>query len=530
MALPQDRYVKIISSNVGTPDVGERELGGLIFTQGKGWIYKTDRNGRYSTTGTIQPMEYDKLVVCHSIDQVGKYFDVNSAEYAQAQRYFSYISPSATAAESLSFARVRVIKSDDEGKADAKDLIYKATGDKTVTPVCSWAETTDTSEESSDEETSPISVNDATFLAKVRNVTGEHKFVYENGVWRKENRRVDLTNFGITLADGELENLISGDTITITVSLAYAWFDENDAEVTEAKITIEAPASALSRVNENTNNFGAFTFVDKDYTCKQVKAVATNNEGYNYKYLFCVGAFADGSQKAGDNVLLSDVTAESLADYIGAANGTCLTECYSIASEVMPMAIFGATDYGMQDSATFYMFKQFSGETPTVSDELRADELDDLNVNYYGLVQVNGQYKSFYQRGKNLDGENTAVYCNEVWLKSRISTELMNMFLSFERIPANDDGEAMVLTAINGVANEGVVNGCIEIGKKLSEAQKRKVYQLTKSNDAWFTVQQQGFVTSVRIEQNGTEYIAKYRLIYSKGDAICKVEGSDILL
>lgn len=518
MALPQDRYVKIISSNVGTPDVGERELGGLIFTQGKGWIYKTDRNGRYSTTGTIQPMEYDKLVVCHSIDQVGKYFDVNSDEYAQAQRYFSYISPSATAAESLSFARVRVVKATEEGTEDAKDLIYKAADSKTVEA------------DGSCDASKPTSVAEDTFLEKVRNVTGEHKFVYENGVWRKENRRVNLNDFGITLDTTQSGNLISGDTITVTVSLTYAWYDETDTKVEEEAIAIEEPASALSRVNENTNNFGAFTFVDKDYTCKQVKAVATNNEGYNYKYLFCVGAFADGSQKAGDNVLLSDVTAESLADYIGAANGTCLTECFSIASEVMPMAIFGATDYGMQDSATFYMFKQFSGETATVSDELRADELDDLNVNYYGLVQVNGQYKSFYQRGKNLDGENTAVYCNEVWLKSRISTELMNMFLSFERIPANEDGEAMVLTTINGVANEGVVNGCIEIGKKLSEAQKRKVYQLTKSNDAWFTVQQQGFVTSVRIEQNGTEYIAKYRLIYSKGDAICKVEGSDILL
>ena len=79
-------------------------------------------------------------------------------------------------------------------------------------------------------------------------------------------------------------------------------------------------------------------------------------------------------------------------------------------------------------------------------------------------------------------------------------------------------------------AAQGIQNGVIELGKTLTNAQKTKIFQLTGDSEAWFTVQESGYTISVEIRQDGSEYKAYYKLIYSKGDAICYVEGSDILI
>lgn len=448
MALPQDRYVKIISTNAGDPAITNRDLGALLFTKGAdGW---KESAGAFET---------GKMVVTHSLDQVAKYWKSDSKEYKFAARYFGYVSPSATSPVTLSFTK--------------------------------WGEDS------------------------------------------------------------------------------------------------EKPVEAFNRVNDATNNFGSFAFAESDITLAQVKDVAMANVGYNYRYLYSVSAGTEDkeTEPAGTDSL-SAVSAKQLAAFLGEMNGTCCTQGETIkapaafdiskaykkgdrvshtetsttkyytakediaagtwdaskwteftpffdaplTAAAMPMAIFGATNYDGVNTATYFMFKQFDGEAATVEDSATADELDNLNCNYNGLVQVNGQRRAFYQRGRNLDGENTAVYCNEIWLKARISTDIMNLFLGTERIPANEDGELMLYGVISSAAAQGIQNGVIERGKTLTNAQKTKIFQLTGDSEAWFTVQESGYTISVEIRQEGGEYKAYYKLIYSKGDAICYVEGSDILI
>lgn len=299
----------------------------------------------------------------------------------------------------------------------------------------------------------------------------------------------------------------------------------------------EKPVEAFNRINDATNNFGSFAFAESDITLAQVKDVAMANVGYNYRYLYSVSAGTkDKATTEVETDALSAVSAKQVAHFLGSVNGTCCTqgeesaESIALTAAAMPMAIFGATNYDGVNTATYFMFKQFDGEAATVEDSATADELDNLNCNYNGLVQVNGQRRAFYQRGRNLDGENTAVYCNEIWLKARISTDIMNLFLGTERIPANEDGELMLYGVISSAAAQGIQNGVIELGKTLTNAQKTKIFQLTGDSEAWFTVQESGYTISVEIRQDGSEYKAYYKLIYSKGDAICYVEGSDILI
>lgn len=449
MALPQDRYVKITSTNAGDPEITDRDLGALLFTKG------TD-TGAWIGDGSF---ETGMMLVTHSLSQVAKYWSSDSKEYKFAARYFGYVSPSATSAATLSFTK--------------------------------WGNNSET------------------------------------------------------------------------------------------------PVQALNRINDATNNFGSFAFAENDITLTQVKDLAEANKTYNYRYLYSVSAGkTDKSGSPAGTDKLSAVSAKQVAQFVGSMNGTCctmgmvesvsvhdatkkyskgdivqktessVTKYYRCKADIeahawaagewteipdsfttapltaaaMPMAIFGAVDYNGVNTATYFMFKQFDGEAATVEDTTTADALDALNCNYNGLVQINGQRKAFYQRGRNLDGENTAVYCNEIWLKARISTDIMNLFLGMERIPANEDGELMLYGTIASAANQAVQNGTIELGKTLSNAQKTKIYQLTGDSEAWFTVQESGYTISVVIKQDGGEYKAYYKLVYSKGDSICYVEGSDVLI
>ena len=322
----------------------------------------------------------------------------------------------------------------------------------------------------------------------------------------------------------------------------------------------EAPVKALERVNKGSNNFGSFCFLQGgDYTCKQMADVVKANHGYNYKYLFSLAFpkndFEDSDSsidddQAGDDTLIKNCTATQFQKYLAGDAEKPTSDGYvlSLGNEtddddksidfniaaMMPMSIFSSTDYNRPNTATFFMFKQFDTQIATVNDEQDANYYDRHCVNYVGLVQVNGRRRAFYQRGVNGNGESTAVYCNEVWLKSRIATDIIELMLSVERIPANEDGELIIRNLICSDAEFAITNGVIERNKTLTESQKRKVYNLTKDNEAYRQIEQAGYYLEVSIEKgteyNTDEYKAIYRLIYAKGDAICAVEGTHLLV
>ena len=136
------------------------------------------------------------------------------------------------------------------------------------------------------------------------------------------------------------------------------------------------------------------------------------------------------------------------------------------------------------------------------------------------------------------DGTDAAVYCNEIWLKDAMATEILNLEIALNKIPANDDGLGMIEAVLQGVIgealNDGTGNGTISAGKALTNTQKAYITQITGDSTAWQTVQLNGYVLTVKLTQsvvNGaTKYIADYTLIYSKGDSIRKVEGRHILI
>ena len=522
MALSQDRYISIKSTNVGDSAVQQRELGGLAFTLGKGWK-KTD-----------EPWDDGMKVIIYGATQARNYFVDGSAEIEEADRYFSYISPSGTAPSSLTYVKMSVKAAEGDGGYAVVASFSKMTSSKIK----------------------EVSVTESDFLTKIgkpKNAT--YSFEYQNTSWTYGGNNINLSDYGITVTcDPTSGTPASGDVIKVVVSnqlvwkksdSTEGWYKIDDASTQVSSPIVETPNEALHRVNADSNNFGSYNFIDLDqFTCGQFKDVAISNCGFNYKYHFCVACVDGQTTDAGDDVKMDKVSTASFKVYLKAKagevdeefvsddgiKGTAVINGCDVFSATMPMAIFASTDYNGVNTSTNFIFKQFSGETPTVTSDDVADQFDKANINYYGLVQVNGQRKSFFQTGVNSDGESMAVYCNEIWLKSVISTAIMNLFLTTEKIPANADGELMIYGILMSAAEQGVRNGMILRGKRLTDEQKVKVYQLTGNSEAWFTVQDTGYVGSVEIRQKDKKYIAYYKLIYSKGDAICKVEGSDILI
>ena len=423
MAIPQDEYIHIVSSDVGDATLTERELGGLVFT--------TTANLLTEETWD----EYSTLVFYRDAD-VSAAFGSLSREAAFARDYFGYISPSATTPRKITFCRI-----------------------------------------------------------------------------------LDSAN----------------------------------------------PADVVEHIDQEDANFGSFMFLQSEiYTMDQIKSAIQKCKELNYKYQFAISVqkTVDGSDTTLDvdapgagSSKLSEVTAKDLfaylkgdADYVDYGEGTFMivstrpdvpaggttVESNASMDAFMPMALFASTDYTAANGTKNFMYKLFDGVTTAVDNLTDKKFYDNANINYYGLAQNYGQRRMFLQTGVNLDGGDAACFCNEIWLKSHISTQLFALMLDQEKIETGADGITLVYNTICDCVNLGKVNGTVEIQKELTDEQKRKIFRLTNDANAWQTIFQSGYWLKVEIKPktigNRTEYWAYYNLVYSKGDSVRKVEGKDFLV
>lgn len=294
--------------------------------------------------------------------------------------------------------------------------------------------------------------------------------------------------------------------------------------------TLETPLQAFTRVDNLTNDFGSFTFIDPSgtnadpFSAASLAAVAEANAGLDFKYLFCQGFTSDDARKA-------TFIGTGTGSLKGIA-GTHMVQGYDKYAAAMPMAITASVNYNRQGAATCMMYKQFANETATVTGDSDADTLDAARVNYYGQTQTNGTKLSFYQRGFNADGTDTMVYFNEIWLKSTIATAFFNLATSVNKIPADDNGRNMVYSIVTNAVNRAFNNGTIILKQSLTVAQESMILTLSGNDeDAPTQVLTNGYWLDVVIQTtDSVEYKAVYTLIYSKGDSIRKVEGYNLLV
>jgi len=174
-----------------------------------------------------------------------------------------------------------------------------------------------------------------------------------------------------------------------------------------------------------------------------------------------------------------------------------------------------------------------------VQDDPTATTLDNARVNYYGRTQTAGQFLDFFQRGVMMglatDPVDMNTYANEMWFKDAAGAAIMSLLLSMARVSANSTGRGQLLAVLQSVIETATFNGTISLGKPLNVTQKLYITNLTGDAEAWQQVYRLGYwidcvMQSYVTQDSRTEWKAVYTLIYSKDDAIRKVEGSHVLI
>lgn len=496
------RYVDIVSGVGGGAAVRLRDL-----------ILRLFSNSTRVPAGTVVTME--------NAADVGAYFGTTSPEYLRAVFYFGFISKLITAPKKISFARWADVA--------AAARIYGSSAARlvsTFTPITTGSFKLTLGAFTSD--VTGLNFSGATTLSNVASIiqTAIQAIVAGGANW---------TGATVTYnATAQRFELVGGVTGAAAVAVADAasgvaikgligW---DSAAVFSPGVNAEEPLAAFIASAEGDDNFGSFAFV-QTLTQAQIAAVALQNDTYNVKFMYTVPALA------------ADVV--SLYGALSGLSGVAVTlaPLSTEYPELLSSAILASTDYERRNSVQNYMFQQAT-LTPSVTTNADADTMDSNRTNYYGRTQTAGQFLDFYQRGIMMglatDPVDMNVYANEMWLKDAAGAEIMTLLLSAARVPANATGRGQLLAVLQGVIERATFNGTISVGKPLTVTQKLFITNLTGDELAWQQVFRLGYWIDGRLQSYvnaqtlATEWKFVYTLIYSKDDAIRKVEGSHVLI
>lgn len=292
-------------------------------------------------------------------------------------------------------------------------------------------------------------------------------------------------------------------------------------------LTAPTPLDAVITSSQASNNFGSFLFIDA-LGIDDITSIAQWNSTQNVTYIYCVP-------------VLNQTLAIAYTNVLSGFSGTQVTLAPLTTEypEQFPMMILAATNYDQPNSVQNYMFQQ-SNLTPSVSDDTNANFYDGIKVNYYGQTQTAGVLLAFYQRGVMMGPTSTPqflnIYANEMWLKDAMQAALMNLLITQNRVPANEQGKSQILAVFQSIIEEATNNGTISANKTLTSSQKSFITSTTGDPNAWYQVQTIGYWVNCLIVPytnpitNLVEYKAEYTLIYSKDDDINLITGQQVLI
>lgn len=516
MAISQNKYIDITSGLGANTAVREREM-----------------TGRFFTTNPL--VGFGHVYEFSSADAVIQHFGSASEEAKIAVKYFGFISKSVSRPRRISFVRwaSTALLPYVKGVSIANTTIakYKASNKKLTINVGNDSYTADVTIGESVTQMSDVltAVADAISAIEVSDTTPFDGTTVEMGSEGMESGRVTVTfPSGIT-AEVKPFMAISEDPQTDLATLLGVSNVNNP--VVSNNSSQETPVGAVGRADEISNNCGSFAFIGSTLpSLEQAREIALWNQEKNYRYLYVVTC--QGYTEADGSLVGSVKTWANKESGLGGIRGTTLWayKTRDDGVEVLPMAAFATTDYSRAKSTKTFMYQQYDTIPASITNNATAEELDALNINYMGATQFAGGLIQFSQDGNNMDGTETATYCNEIWMKSKFWSSLMSLMLSVEKIPANDTGVNMIKTVMLDTIDTALMNGSITPRRQLSIEQKVYIDEVTARPDAWKDVYESGYILDITLENVRGKYVAKYLFVYLKGDSIRKIEGSDILI
>lgn len=501
MAISMDKYVRIQSGVGGGNAVRRRDLILRIFTE----------------SALMSP---DSVLEFGGPDAVADYFGRNSPEHNRAKIYFGYVSPNITRPTKLGFARDQSTPSAPVTIGFARpynlNAIKAVSGKVTVT--LGATDYTTASEVSFASAASFADV--ATTLQAAINGIAEAPQVLKGATveYDAAGPRFTITG-GATVGDAMKFAPDGG----VADALGLSGGANDVAGVAEAL----PPDESVALADDISNNYGTFVFVRQLSIDEQV-SIAMANAAKNVQFEFVLPVTI-ASYEAASAALMS----------IASCSLVLVADTNTEFDELIPGAIKAATDYTRRQSVVSYMYRDMPGISAKVFKTEVSNMLDRARVNYYGQTQTAGQLIAFYQRGVMM-GTATApvdqnVHANEQWLKDDAAAGFLELMRTLGRVSANTLGINKVVNTLQDTVDRALYNGTISVGKPLNTTQKLYISEQSGDETAWIQVQNIGYWVTCTVEEYDTEdgrkeWKAVYTLIYSKDDAIRKVEGTHILI
>ena len=489
MPIAQSKYINIISAVGGVPAVSQRELIGRVFTSN----YLVPAN-------TV--VEFDGGATV-ALKGVGEYFGLTSPEYAFAEKYFGFESKKGLHPKKIGFARYLTedVPATVIGKSGVSLSDLQSITDGDLKLNINGSQETITG------------VN----LSAVNSLTGVASAISSAITSNSVVCEYDETNGRFVL-----ETVATGDGQTLSVAVSdLALVLGFESAIISDGANQKTAVECVSGMEEISNNFFSFTFLDS-LGSDDVVALAQWANSQNVRYMF--------------SYTVNPTNAESIQALVKDLDGVALTlDIYNQHAGFMPMAAIAAIDYTRPNAGIDMMYQQFVGVEPSVDDMTSADKYDAIKVNYYGATQQAGRQVAFYQNGV-LQGSisSMGVFANEAWLKDNFFTNLLNLRLGLDSLPASQTGKSLVMNVMADTIELAKYNGVIQIGKTLNSTQKATITEITGNTDAWMSVQSAGYWLSADIAEYQEDGVQKYKisylLVYGKGDSINFIDGRDILI
>lgn len=141
------------------------------------------------------------------------------------------------------------------------------------------------------------------------------------------------------------------------------------------------------------------------------------------------------------------------------------------------MGVVASIAWQRANGAITTAFKRQSGLAPWVANEVEAAILESKRCNYFGnFATRNAEFVFLYPGCLSASSYGFIdPYINSIWLNNRIQVALMDGLSLTGRAPYNTRGYTMIKAWMMDPVNDAKLNGVIEPGVMLSEAQKSEV-------------------------------------------------------
>lgn len=383
---------------------------------------------------------------------VGDYFGLDSKEYLAAVKYFLGYDNSFRKPRRLHFARLvkaAIPGSLIGGQAEGLEAL------KAITEV-------------------KIKIDGAEVTASELSLGGKNT---QSEIAEALTEKIGTSASGATVTYNGVLNcfIVTSGTTGAASSVEYVKSDGADklgldAGNASAGSDALTPEQNMDSIIDKETNWVSFTTL-AEAEDEQALGFAKWANDQNVEYLYCGWTTKPEDAQISNKGNLPNKLAETKPE------GVILT-FGDLDHAVLVMAIAASIDWDRTNGLVTFAFKSQSGLAASVTDETSASNLLEMNANFYGRYATRNDDFIFYYQGKMAGGQFGFVdaFLGNLWLRNALQVAIMEGLNQTGRTPYTEEGYTLIRAWCSDPINRGLVNGAIEPGVELSEAQKAELF------------------------------------------------------